>query len=156
MQPLYSQMEQAMVKVFALKMSNAFLTGHTSYSINCFDGNTIQLHLHISMPRAPKYRFKVFTVTDGTQILLMQTGAGCEVTHCWWPEIWTLVVKRCCKYHSIHKSLNTLLLYAVAVWQDMSADKSVLLDLLPSSLSAKVTHQKAFFLNRTSIPDSQY
>lgn len=33
--------------------------------------------------------------------------------HCWRPEIWTLVFKRCCKYHSIHKTLKTLLLCAV-------------------------------------------
>lgn len=70
-------------------------------------------------------------------------------------EIWTLVFQRCHKLHSIHKTFSTLLLCAVAGWQDMPADKSALLDLLPSISSAKATNQKPF-LNKTSIPGSQH
>lgn len=78
MQPLYSQMYQATVKAIALKMSNAVLMVHTSYLINWFYGNTIQFHFtHFST----QIQVQVVTVTDGSQILLMETGACCEVTN---------------------------------------------------------------------------
>lgn len=79
MQPLYSQMYQATVKGIALKMSNAVLMVHTSYLINRFYGNTIQFNFTHFYAQSTQIQVKVVIVTDGSQILLMETGACCEV-----------------------------------------------------------------------------
>lgn len=157
MQPLYSQMCQATVKGIALKMGSAVLMVHTSYLINWFCGNTIQLHFIHFYAQSTQIQVQGcdWWLPDFIHFIDTNWGLLWGDKHCWCPEIWTLVFKRCCKYHSTHKTFNTLLLCAVAVWQDMPADKSVLLDLLPSFSSAKATNQKAF-LNKTSIPGRQY
>lgn len=48
--------------------------------INWFYGNTIQLHFRHFYAQSTEIQVQVFTVTDGSQILLMQTGTYCEVT----------------------------------------------------------------------------